>query len=73
VGNFIIALRRSFKNQGQIMATSHNVEAIRKFSMDNTFLLYRKNHLEPSLIKLLDEITDTNNFIDRFIRGDIKP
>ncbi|MEH2374790.1 AAA family ATPase [Nostoc sp.] len=32
VGHFLTSLRRSFKNVGQILVTSHNPEAIRKFS-----------------------------------------
>ncbi len=41
VGHFITSLRRSFKNKngGQILVTSHNPEAIRKFSNENTFVL----------------------------------
>lgn len=53
VGHFVTALRRSFKNSGQILVTSHNEEAIRKFSNENTFILDRKSHLEPTLIRLL--------------------
>ena len=52
--------------------TSHNVEAIRKFSDENTFLLDRKSHLEPTLIRLLSDITFTGDLINTLICGDIE-
>jgi predicted ATPase len=53
VGHFIAALRRAFQNRGQIVMTSHNEEAILKFSDENTWLLGRKSHLEPTQIRTL--------------------
>ncbi|MDL5054043.1 AAA family ATPase [Oscillatoria laete-virens NRMC-F 0139] len=70
VGHFIMSLRRSFKSSGQILATSHNEEAIRKFSSENTFLLDRKSHLEPTLIRLLSEVSISGDIIDSLILGD---
>ncbi len=70
VGHFVMSLRRSFKNRGQILATSHNEEAIRKFSSENTFILDRKSHLEPTLIRSLSEISITGDLIDSLILGD---
>ena len=72
VGHFIQSLRRSFRNAGQIIVTSHNEEAIRKFSDENTWLLDRKSHLEPTLIKLLEELPATGDLITALITGDIK-
>jgi predicted ATPase len=72
VGHFITSLRRSFKDSGQIVTTSHNEEAIRKFSNDNTFVLDRKNHLEPTLIRLLSDIPVSGDLVDALIRGDIE-
>jgi predicted ATPase len=72
VGHFIQSLRRSFKNGGQIIVTSHNEEAIRKFSDENTWFLDRKSHLEPTLIKLLEELPPTGDVITALICGDIK-
>jgi ABC-type cobalamin/Fe3+-siderophores transport system ATPase subunit len=72
VGHFIIALRRSFKDNGQILVTSHNEEAIRKFSNDNIFALDRKSHLEPTLIRLLSDIPFNGNPAESLIRGDIE-
>jgi len=65
-------LRRSFKNSGQILVTSHNEEAIRKFSNENTFVLDRKSHLEPTLIRLLSDKPVKGDLISALISGDIE-
>ena len=70
VGHFVFSLRRSFRSGGQFLATSHNGEAIRKFSRENTFLLDRKSHLEPTLIRLLSETSLSGDIIDNLILGD---
>lgn len=72
IGYFVTSLRRSFEAGGQIVATSHNSEAIRKFSDENTLVLYRKNHLEPTLIKSLDNISFEGDLIEALIRDDIE-
>ncbi|WP_375495258.1 AAA family ATPase [uncultured Nostoc sp.] len=72
VGHFITSLRRSFRNTGQILVTSHNPEAIRKFSNENTFVLDRKSHLEPTLIRLLSDLSIQSDLVDALIRGDIE-
>ncbi|WGV25646.1 AAA family ATPase [Halotia branconii] len=72
VGHFVISLRRSFKkNSGQILVTSHNPEAIRKFSDENTLVLHRKTHLEPTLVRLLSDMSVQGDLVDALIRGDI--
>lgn len=71
VGHFIQALRRSFQNGGQIIVTSHNEEAIRKFAEENSWVLDRKSHLEPTLIKLLEDIQVSGDLINALICGDI--
>jgi predicted ATPase len=72
VGHFVTSLRRSFEMGGQILATSHHSEAIRKFSNENTLILYRKNHLEPTLVKRLSEIFFEGDLVETLIRGDIE-
>ena len=72
VGHFIQALRRSFQNRGQIIVTSHNDEAIRKFADENTWVLDRKSHLEPTLIKLLEDIPVSGDLINALICDDIR-
>jgi len=71
VGHFVAALRRSFVDRGQIIVTSHNPEAIRKFSNENTFVLDRKSHLEPTLIRALSELTVSGDLVNALIRGDV--
>src|SRR5207302_3283555 len=36
VGHFVMTLRRSFQDGGQLLVTSHNPEAVRRFSDENT-------------------------------------
>lgn len=72
IGHFVIFLRRSFKQKGQILVTSHNEETIRNFSDENTFVLDRKSHLEPTLIRLLSDIPVTGDLINTLICGDIE-
>jgi predicted ATPase len=71
VGLFITSLRRSFQSSGQILVTSHDEEAIRKFSDDNTFVLDRKSHLEPVFVRLLADIHVEGDLGDALIRGDV--
>lgn len=73
VSHFITALRRGFHTGGQILMTSHNEEAVRRFSNDNTWILGRKSHLEPTLIRLLDELPPTPDVIQLLLSGDLEP
>ncbi len=71
VGFFITALRRSFESGGQFLATSHNYEAIRNFSPENTFVLQRKSHLEPTVTRLLSDVSVTGDLENAMLLGDI--
>jgi ABC-type cobalamin/Fe3+-siderophores transport system ATPase subunit len=75
VGHFVLALRTAFKSGGQFIATSHNPEAIRRFSDENTFVLYRNSHLEPTIVRPLDKIRESGklvgDFVDALVRGDV--
>lgn len=62
VGHLIIALRSAFQSKGQIVMTSHNEEAILKFSNENTWVLNRKSHLEPTQIRSLEQLRNELNF-----------
>jgi len=66
IGHFVTSLRRSFQDSSQILVTSHNPEAIRKFSDENTFLLDRKSHLEPTLVRLLIDLSVKGDLVDAF-------
>jgi predicted ATPase len=71
IGFLVAALRRSFGKSGQILVTSHNPEAIRGFSNENTFVLDRNSHLEPTVIRLLGDIPVKGDLVNAIIRGDI--
>ncbi len=73
VGHFVLALRKAFQSGGQLIATSHNSEAIRRFSDENTLFLYRNSHLEPTLVRPLNEIQVSGDLVGALIRGDVQP
>ena len=71
VGHLAVSLRRSYQKNGQILITSHNPETIRKFSNENTLILERRSHLEPTQVRLLTDIAPAGDLVDALIRGDI--
>jgi predicted ATPase len=73
VGHFVLALRRAFQSGGQFIATSHNSEAIRRFSDENTLVLFRRSHLEPTVVRPLNEIQVSGDLVGALIRGDVEP
>lgn len=73
VGHFVLALRKAFQSGGQFIATSHNPEAIRRFSEENTLYLHRKSHLEPTLVRPLSEMPINGDLVGALIRDDIEP
>ena len=73
VGHFVTGLRQAFQSGGQLIATSHNPEAIRSFSNENTLLLHRKNHLEPTMARPLSELNINGDLVGALARGDITP
>ena len=77
VANMIVALRRSFRTRGQLIVTSHSTQAISQFSEENTLVLYRNSHLEPTLLRTAEELRIAGQFsgslIDAIVRGDAIP
>jgi predicted ATPase len=73
VGHFVLALRKAFQSGGQFITTSHNSEAIQRFSEENTLVLLRKNHLEPVIVRPLSEFDVSDDLISALIRGDVEP
>ena len=72
VQHFVMALRSEFqKSGGQFIATSHNPEAIRSFSDENTLVLQRRNHLEPTIVRKLSELEVKGDLVDAIARGDL--
>ena len=73
VGHFVMALRKAFQDDGQFIATSHNSEVIRSFSDENTLVLYRDNHLEPTRVRALKDVKVNGDLVSALIRDDIEP
>lgn len=71
VGQFITHLRKSANGGSQFIATSHNPEAIRKFADENTFVLTRKSHLDPALVRPLAELSYQGDLINALTRDEI--
>ena len=71
VGQFITALRRMTNRSGQFIATTHHPETIRKFSDDNTFVLTRKSHLDPTDPKPLRAFSYKGDLIHALVRDEI--
>lgn len=72
VSHFILCLRRAFEVQGQIIMTTHNEEAIRAFSNENTWLLGRKSHLEPTQLRLLGELALGSDVVQSLMLGGLE-
>ena len=73
VGDFATDLRKAFKSGGQFLATSHNAETIKSFSAENTYLLYRRNHQEPTQVRALSELDYGKDLIGALVRGEVEP
>jgi predicted ATPase len=73
VGHFVMALRKAFQSGGQFITTSHNPEVIRRFSEENTLVLSRKSHLEPTNVRPLNEIKVNGDLVNALIRNDVEP
>jgi hypothetical protein len=73
VGHFVLALRKGFQSGGQFIATSHNPEAIKSFSDENTLHLSRKSHLEPTIVRPRNELRVNGDFVSALARGDVEP
>ena len=71
VGQLVMAMRRSARSHGQLLVTSHNPEAIRQFSRENTLVLHRHSHLEPTLVRRLDDIPVRGDLIDALILDEV--
>jgi len=71
VGHFVLQLRRAFEEQGQIIMTTHNEEAIRRFSNENTWVMGRKSHLEPTQQRLLGELALGSDVVQSLMLGEV--
>lgn len=71
VGHFITAMRKMTNRGGQFIATTHHPETIRKFSEENTFVLTRKSHMDPTVPKLLGTISYKGDLVHALARNEI--
>ena len=71
VGHFVLALRKAFQSGGQFIATSHNTQAISRFSDENTLVLHRNSHLEPAIVRPLSDLQLNGDLIEALVRGDV--
>ena len=68
----IMALRKEFQSRGQFIATSQNPGAIRRFSDENTFVLQRRSHLEPTTARRLEDFKAEGDLVGALVRGDLE-
>ena len=71
IGHFVLNLRRSFENSGQMIIVSHNPEAVLRFSDESTFVIQRKSHIEPPSIRLLKDIGYQGDLLSALVGGEI--
>lgn len=71
VGHFITGLRKIANQSGQFIATTHHPETIRKFSDETTFVLTRKSHLDPTVVRPLADLPYNGDLINALIRDEI--
>lgn len=71
VGQFIATLRKMENRGGQFIGTTHHPETIRKFSDENTFVLTRKSHLDPSVVQPLGAFPRDGDLVNALVRGEI--
>jgi len=71
IQRLIVALRRAARNDGQFIATSHDAEAIRAFTRENTLILFRSSHSEPSRLRPANDlVAPSDDLADALARGD---
>ena len=71
ISHFVMALRRAFDSGGQVLISSHNAETIRSFSDNNTWVLDRKSHLEPTVIRPLADYHIEGGLIQAILSGEL--
>lgn len=73
VGHFVMELRRAVERGGQLLVTSHEGEAIRRFPPESTLVLYRRSHFEPTQIRRASELKSNGDLVNMLIRDDLVP
>lgn len=71
VGQFVTGLRRISNRGGQFIGTSHHPETVRNFTDDTTLVLTRASHLDPVVVRALDQLSYTGDLVDALARDEI--
>ena len=71
VGQLVIRLRKMTNRGGQFIATTHHPETVRKFSDETTFVFSRKSHLDPTVVRPLEDFKYDGDLINALIRDEI--
>lgn len=71
VGQFVTGLRKMANRGGQFIATTHHPETVRRFSDETTFVLTRKSHLDPTVVRPLADLSYSGDLINALIRDEI--
>ena len=71
VGQFITGLRKMANRGGQFLATTHHPETVRKFSDETTFVLARRSHLDPTVLRPLADFPYEGDLVNSLIREEI--
>ena len=69
--HFIGALRKAANHGPQLLVTSHHPTVVRQFSDENTFLLERKSHLDPTRCQKLSDTPYTGDLIEALSLGEV--
>lgn len=70
VSAFVQELRRSMK-VGQLIITSHNSQAIPRFSRENTFVLSRASHSEPTRLRTAADVFGDADIVSALSLGEL--
>lgn len=69
IQHYFNALKQTFNNKAQFIATTHNPETMRMFSTDDIFILFRKHHLEPIRLQEVSELNIENDISEMIKAG----
>jgi hypothetical protein len=73
IEHFIAIIKKSFGQVGQLFMSSHNPETFARFSEDNTFIFFRKDHLSPTQKETVEDFRKRTGFSGDFadaLRGE---
>ena len=70
VGLFVQELRRSMKG-GQLIISSHNAQAIPRFSQENTIVLSRASHSEPTRLHTAADVFGDTDVVTALSLGEL--